>query len=52
MDLPDSNHHTAVRCHDDGIPFRVQGGLTSPPGGHATMEVNDFGPDPSLGSDQ
>ncbi|BBC36287.1 uncharacterized protein SGFS_075810 [Streptomyces graminofaciens] len=52
MDLPDSNYHTAVRCHDDGIPVRVQGRLTSPPGGHATMEVDDFGPDPSLGSDQ
>lgn len=52
MDLPDSAYHTAVRCHDDGIPVRVQGRLTSPPGGHATMEVDDFGPDPSLGSDQ
>lgn len=52
MDLPDGDYHTAVRCHDAGIPVRVQGVLTSPPGGHATMTVDDFGPDPSLASDQ
>ncbi|MFJ9631607.1 hypothetical protein ACIRU8_28255 [Streptomyces sp. NPDC101175] len=48
MDLRDTDYHTAVHCHDAGIPVRVQGSLTSPPGGHATMEVDDFGPDPSL----
>ncbi|MFP8903950.1 hypothetical protein [Streptomyces atacamensis] len=52
MDLPDGDYHTAVHCHDAGIPVRAQGVLTSPPGGHATMEVDDFGPDPSLGPDQ
>ena len=50
MDLADSEYHEAVRCHDTGIPVRVRGVLTSPPGGHATMEVTDFGPDPSLGT--
>ncbi|MFE3626091.1 hypothetical protein [Streptomyces goshikiensis] len=49
MDLPDSDYHTAVRCHDNGIPVRVRGTLTSPPGGQARMNVIGFGPDPSLG---
>lgn len=48
LHLPTDSYHMAVRCHDEGIPVRVQGVLTSPPGGHATMEVSDFGPDPSL----
>ncbi|WP_240980750.1 MULTISPECIES: hypothetical protein [unclassified Streptomyces] len=52
MDLHDTDYHTAVQCHDAGIPVRVQGSLTSPPGGHATMEVDDFGPDPSLPTGQ
>ncbi|MFB6616168.1 hypothetical protein ACFCV9_18470 [Streptomyces sp. NPDC056367] len=51
MDLPDSDYHAAVRCHDDGIPVRARGKLTSPPGGQARMSVIGFGPDPSLGSD-
>lgn len=49
MDLPDAGYHEAVRCHDSGIPVRVRGVLNSPPGGSATMQVADFGPDPSLG---
>ncbi|GAB2901725.1 hypothetical protein GCM10027074_78550 [Streptomyces deserti] len=48
MDLRDTDYHAAVHCHDTGVPVRVQGSLTSPPGGQATMEVDDFGPDPSL----
>jgi hypothetical protein len=48
MHLPPAVYHLAVRCHDEGIPVRVQGVLTSPPGGHATMGVSDFAPDPSL----
>ncbi|QJT04650.1 hypothetical protein G9272_33715 [Streptomyces asoensis] len=48
MDLRDADYHAAVHCHDTGVPVRVQGSLTSPPGGQATMEVDDFGPDPSL----
>ncbi|MFJ4032314.1 hypothetical protein [Streptomyces griseoluteus] len=51
MDLADSDYHTAVRCHDAGIPVRVRGTLTSPPGGQARMSVAGFGPDPSLGAD-
>lgn len=51
MDLPDGEYHTAVHCHDAGIPVRVRGTLTSPPGGIARMKVTDFGPDPSLGAD-
>ncbi|MFE6025609.1 hypothetical protein [Streptomyces niveus] len=51
MDLPDREYHTAVHCHDAGIPVRVRGTLTSPPGGIARMKVTDFGPDPSLGAD-
>ncbi|MBL1102656.1 hypothetical protein [Streptomyces coffeae] len=51
IDLPDRKYHQAVRCHDVGIPVRVRGVLSSPPGGQATMDVRDFGPDPSLGSD-
>ncbi|MGW4222525.1 hypothetical protein ACWEG1_03620 [Streptomyces bauhiniae] len=51
MDLPDGDYHTAVQCHDAGIPVRVRGTLTSPPGGQARMEAIDFGPDPSLVSD-
>ncbi|MFD0505167.1 hypothetical protein ACFQ0G_24345 [Streptomyces chiangmaiensis] len=51
MDLPDRDYHAAVHCHDAGIPVRVRGTLTSPPGGQAHMEVVDFGPDPSLGPD-
>ncbi|MFI6941950.1 hypothetical protein ACIBI4_21985 [Streptomyces sp. NPDC050418] len=51
MDLPDSTYHSAVHCHDAGIPVRVRGALTSPPGGQATMVVTEFGPDPSLGAD-
>ncbi|KAB8163757.1 hypothetical protein FH609_019025 [Streptomyces sp. 3MP-14] len=51
MDLPDQDYHTAVRCHDAGIPVRVRGTLASPPGGQASMDVVAFGPDPSLGSD-
>jgi FAD/FMN-containing dehydrogenase len=39
---------SVIYCHDTGVPVRVQGSLTSPPGGQATMEVDDFGPDPSL----
>ncbi|MEW2095118.1 hypothetical protein ACIG8K_18205 [Streptomyces halstedii] len=50
MDLPDGDYHTAVHCHDAGIPVRVQGMLTSPPGGLARMSVTVFGPDPSLGA--
>lgn len=49
MDLPDANYHEAVRCHDSGTPVRVRGVLNSPPGGAATMQVADFGRDPSLG---
>ncbi|MFD7069763.1 hypothetical protein ACFV97_21320 [Streptomyces sp. NPDC059913] len=49
MDLPGVGYHEAVRCHDSGIPVRVRGVLNSPPGGSATMQVADFGPDPSLG---
>ncbi|MGW1224238.1 hypothetical protein [Streptomyces sp. NPDC002530] len=49
MDLPDAGYHEAVRCHDSGIPVRVRGVLNSPPGGSATLQVADFGPDPSLG---
>ncbi|MET9221312.1 hypothetical protein ABZX65_21400 [Streptomyces sp. NPDC003300] len=49
IDLPDVSYHEAVRCHDAGIPVRVRGVLSSPPGGQATMQVTDFGPDPSLG---
>jgi hypothetical protein len=52
MDLQDSDYHVAVRCHDAGIPVRVRGTLTSPPGGHARMSVAGFGPDPSLGADE
>ncbi|MEV0373139.1 hypothetical protein AB0I10_25505 [Streptomyces sp. NPDC050636] len=52
IDLPDRNYHQAVRCHDLGVPVRVRGVLSSPPGGHATMEVSDFGPDPSLGTNE
>ncbi|MEU3559349.1 hypothetical protein [Kitasatospora sp. NPDC006786] len=48
MTLPPDVYHVAVRCHDEGVPVQVQGVLTSPPGGHATMEVSHFGPDPSL----
>ncbi|MFJ9213502.1 hypothetical protein [Streptomyces sp. NPDC102264] len=48
MDLLDSDYHTAIQCHDAGVPVRVQGVLTSPPGGQARMQVDDFGPDPSL----
>ncbi|MFG2694785.1 hypothetical protein [Kitasatospora sp. NPDC048407] len=48
MHLPPALYHVAVRCHDEGIPVRIQGELTSPPGGHATMDVKGFGPDPSL----
>ncbi|MEU0693719.1 hypothetical protein ABZ349_06980 [Streptomyces niveus] len=51
MDLPDGEYHTAVHCHDAGIPVRVRGTLTSPPGGIARMKVTDFGPDPSLGAE-
>lgn len=51
MDLPDGDYHTAVHCHDAGIPVRVSGTLTSPPGGLARMNVTAFGPDPSLGGD-
>ncbi|MEV0253034.1 hypothetical protein AB0H82_01990 [Streptomyces sp. NPDC050732] len=51
MDLADSDYHTAVHCHDAGIPVRVSGMLTSPPGGLARMKVTGFGPDPSLGAD-
>ncbi|MFC4606867.1 hypothetical protein ACFO9E_03350 [Streptomyces maoxianensis] len=51
MDLPDSDYHTAVYCHDAGIPVRVRGTLTSPPGGYARMIVAGFGPDPSLRAD-
>ncbi|MGE7389357.1 hypothetical protein ACQKM2_28180 [Streptomyces sp. NPDC004126] len=51
MHLPDADYHTAVRCHDAGVPVRVRGSLTSPPGGQARMSVVDFGPDPSLGPD-
>ncbi|MFF0049454.1 hypothetical protein [Streptomyces sp. NPDC005498] len=51
MDLADSDYHTAVHCHDAGIPVRVSGTLTSPPGGLARMNVTAFGPDPSLGAD-
>ena len=51
IDLNDTSYHDAVRCHDAGIPVRVRGVLSSPPGGHATMQVSDFGPDPSLGSE-
>lgn len=50
MDLPDGDYHTAVHCHDAGIPVRVRGTLTSPPGGLARMAVTVFGPDPSLGA--
>ncbi|MGV9315535.1 hypothetical protein ACWDR0_25625 [Streptomyces sp. NPDC003691] len=49
IDLPDTAYHEAVHCHDAGIPVRVRGVLTSPPGGTASMTVTDFGPDPSLG---
>lgn len=49
MDLHDAGYHEAVRCHDSGIPVRVRGVLNSPPGGSATMQVADCGPDPSLG---
>ncbi|MGW5674097.1 hypothetical protein ACWEV4_03300 [Streptomyces sp. NPDC003860] len=49
MDLPDDDYHEAVHCHDAGVPVRVRGILTSPPGGTASMMVADFGPDPSLG---
>ncbi|MCX4646997.1 MULTISPECIES: hypothetical protein [unclassified Streptomyces] len=49
MDLPDASYHEAVHCHDAGIPVRVRGTLTSPPGGLASMSVTDFGSDPSLG---
>ncbi|MFG2863125.1 hypothetical protein [Streptomyces sioyaensis] len=52
IDLPDRDYHQAVRCHDLGVPVRVRGVLSSPPGGHATMEVSDFGPDPSLGTNE
>ncbi|MEU5213233.1 hypothetical protein [Streptomyces sp. NPDC020742] len=52
IDLPDRNYHQAVRCHDLGVPVRVRGVLSSPPGGHATMEVSEFGPDPSLGTNE
>jgi len=48
MHLPPEIYHVAVRCHDEGIPVRVQGVLSTPPGGHANMTVSDFGPDPSL----
>ncbi|GLW58286.1 hypothetical protein [Kitasatospora phosalacinea] len=48
MQLPPNLYHVAVRCHDEGVPVQVQGVLTSPSGGHATMEVSHFGPDPSL----
>ncbi|MFF1477028.1 hypothetical protein ACFVYD_05520 [Streptomyces sp. NPDC058301] len=51
MDLPDRDYHTAVHCHDAGIPVRVSGTLTSPTGGLARMNVTVFGPDPSLGTD-
>ncbi|BCL20521.1 hypothetical protein ACPCBX_32680 [Streptomyces tuirus] len=51
MNLADGDYHTAVRCHDAGIPVRVRGTLTSPPGGQARMNVAGFGPDPSLGAD-
>ena len=34
--------------HPD-LTHRVRGVLNSPPGGSATMQVADFGPDPSLG---
>jgi hypothetical protein len=51
IDLADEPYHLAVRCHDTGIPVRVRGVLNSPPGGIATMDVSQFGPDPSLGSD-
>jgi hypothetical protein len=46
MDLSDADYHTAVHCHDAGVPVRVQGGLTSPRSGQATIEVDDFGPIP------
>ncbi|MGM9467117.1 hypothetical protein [Streptomyces murinus] len=52
MDLLDSDYHVAVQCHDAGVPVRVQGVLTNPPGGQATMQVDDFGPDPSLPASQ
>ncbi|MEU5370600.1 hypothetical protein ABZ362_16745 [Streptomyces sp. NPDC005951] len=48
MDLPDADHHEAVRCHDSRIPVRVRGTLNSPPGGSATMQVAGVGPDPFL----
>lgn len=48
MHLPPEAYHVAVRCHDEGVPVRVQGVLSTPPGGHANMTVSDFGPDPSL----
>ncbi|MFJ9131424.1 MULTISPECIES: hypothetical protein [unclassified Streptomyces] len=51
MDLADRDYHAAVHCHDAGIPVRVSGTLTSPPGGLARMIVTAFGPDPSLGAD-
>ncbi|RMB83610.1 hypothetical protein [Streptomyces shenzhenensis] len=51
MDLADRDYHAAVHCHDAGIPVRVSGTLTSPPGGLARMVVAAFGPDPSLGAD-
>jgi hypothetical protein len=52
IDLPDRQYHQAVHCHDAGIPVRARGVLSSPPGGQASMEVSDFGPDPSLGTDE
>lgn len=51
IDLTNTAYHEAVRCHDAGVPVRVRGVLSSPPGGNATMQVSDFGPDPSLGSE-
>lgn len=32
MDLPDGDYHTAVHCHDAGIPVRAQGVLHQPAG--------------------
>ncbi|UNO42475.1 hypothetical protein [Streptomyces sp. MST-110588] len=52
IDLADEPYHLAVRCHDTGMPVRVRGVLSSPPGGTASMEVRQFGADTSLGSDE